>query len=554
MAFCPATGKTYVFGGASDQHPFLDETWEWDGSSWSLVQSDVRPPSRVYGAMAYDPVRKSLILHGGQDANAIYSYTVLDDTWEWNSGTRKWSQLFPTASPGPQGSPGMVTDSGRGKVLLLGLSENNIFMVWEWDGSEATWTNRTPVPGTVTPDLNADLNGLTFDDGRQKMFVFQGLSTWQGTTSNSVFWEWDPVSAGWAFRDSGDFIDFSSDYFPIFAYDSLRRRQVVAPKTDATVPTTTFKTCELDTKGPTWYMRALSTGPNLLSMSGMVFDSQRGVIVLFGSSPNSGANGSETWEYKVTNLGNGEGCTAATASNCASGFCVDGVCCAIAACSGACQSCAVAGHEGTCAQVTAGTEISGSCPNGQACTASGGCNAKNGTACSSASACASGFCVDGVCCDSACDGTCVSCSQANRAGKCSPHTAGSDPQNQCGLGSGTCRSTCNGAGACDYPKYGTPCGTCLMCDGTGLCQQDTTIPATLAGPAVRAAAARVAVARAGLAAPVALARVVRAALADGEAWAAPTPSAARVAELWEAQAAPAPRAAWAASLAASPAA
>ena len=50
MAFCPATGKTYVFGGASDQHPFLDETWEWDGSSWSLVQSDVRPPSRVYGA------------------------------------------------------------------------------------------------------------------------------------------------------------------------------------------------------------------------------------------------------------------------------------------------------------------------------------------------------------------------------------------------------------------------------------------------------------------------------------------------------------------------
>jgi len=50
----------------------------------------------------------------------------------------------------------------------------------------------------------------------------------------------------------------------------------------------------------------------------MAFDSQRGVIVLFGAGTDPG----EVWEYKVNNLGNGEGCTAATAQNCASGFCV----------------------------------------------------------------------------------------------------------------------------------------------------------------------------------------------------------------------------------------
>jgi hypothetical protein len=214
----------------------------------------------------------------------------------------------------------------------------------------------------------------------------------------------------------------------------------------------------------------------------MVFDSRRGMMVLFGGgvpgnlSPVgptqddlSNAGVSQTWEYKVANLGNGEGCTATTASTCASGFCVEGVCCVVAACSGACQSCSVAGHEGTCMQAAAGTEVPGSCSNGQACDGSGSCKSKNGLTCSSASDCASGFCVDGVCCENACDGKCVSCNQANLAGKCSGYAAGSDPENECGRGHPSCRSTCNGAGACDYPQWGTPCGSIEVCDGAGLC-------------------------------------------------------------------------------------
>jgi hypothetical protein len=471
MAFCPATGKTYVFGGWSGQpsSPYLDELWEWDGSSWSQVKTDVRPSARENTAMAYDPVRKSLILYGGDnnlDTNTG-EVSVLGDTWEWQSSTRQWNQLSPASSPGPQNTLAMVTDSGRGKVLLFGAVRNVASLVWEWDGATTTWTCRTPVPGSVTPGadtFNLDINGVTFDDGRQKMFFFDGTPAWQGTTSNSVFWEWDPISAGWKFYDTGDNIDFGTPY-PVFSYDSLRRRQVGAPNgTDPTGASTAINTFELDTNGPTWYVRSQSTGPTSPGSGLMAFDSQRGVMVLFGAGTDPG----EVWEYKVTNLGNSEGCTAATASNCASGFCVDGVCCASAACSGSCQSCSVAGHEGTCTVVVPGTEVPGSCP-GQACGAGGSCNAKNGTACASASACASGFCVDGVCCESTCDGICVSCNQAGQAGKCSAYATGSDPEKECGLGSGACRSTCNGAGACDYPQYGTPCGTCITCDGVGAC-------------------------------------------------------------------------------------
>ena len=509
MAFCPATSKSYVFGGKDSTAQLLNDLWEWDGKAWSEVKGGAQPSPRRNAAMAYDPFRKSLILFGGASEDDSGNPQGLDDTWEWQSGTRQWAQLHPASNPGQLYGHGMVTDMGRATVLLYGDVN---YAVWEWDGSKTTWTNRTTlVPLNITPIVaswvqtgwDATSRYLTFDEGLRKMFVFQGTSTWSGATSNSVFWEWDPVTAGWGFRDGGDFVDFGSSPtggsdnmpFPVFAYDSLRRRQVTATNaTVATGATTSLKTWELDAKNANWYLRTLATGPSMATPPTMVFDSQRGVMVLFGGSlpadfgdPNlslydwSNASVSQTWEYKVTSLGNGEGCTAATASTCASGFCVEGVCCAVASCSGACQSCAVAGHEGTCLQAAAGTEVPGSCADGQACDGSGSCKSKNGVVCSSATACASGFCVDGVCCESACDGRCVSCNQAARAGKCSGYAAGSDPENDCGRGQPPCRSTCNGAGACDYPQWGTPCGSVELCDGAGLCFDPNASPPSTGG-------------------------------------------------------------------------
>ena len=182
-----------------------------------------------------------------------------------------------------------------------------------------------------------------------------------------------------------------------------------------------------------------------------------------------GIASTDTWEYTVTNLGNGEGCTTASSSSCATGFCVDGVCCEVAACTGACKSCNVAGLAGTCVLAKAGTEVAGSCSAGQACDGNGSCMTKNGQACTSASACASGFCADGVCCNSACTGACASCNQVGQVGKCSPYAAGTDPQNECGLGTGVCKSTCDGVGNCAYAGYTVSCGDCLTCDGNGTC-------------------------------------------------------------------------------------
>jgi hypothetical protein len=84
----------------------------------------------------------------------------------------------------------------------------------------------------------------------------------------------------------------------------------------------------------------------------------------------------------------------------------------------------------------------------------------NGEGCSGGPECASGYCVDGVCCNEPCEGRCRACDR-NR-GTCTPHPAGSDPEQECGLytcdGQGYCRASC--AGTCS-----TECSAEAFCSG-----------------------------------------------------------------------------------------
>ncbi|MGZ3452669.1 MAG: hypothetical protein ACXVEF_23875, partial [Polyangiales bacterium] len=161
----------------------------------------------------------------------------------------------------------------------------------------------------------------------------------------------------------------------------------------------------------------------------------------------------------------GTSCTALGAASCASGNCVDGVCCASSACSGGAK-CNVTGAAGKCAK-------------------------PNGIACGGSTECGSGFCVDGVCCDTSCSSQCGACDVSGKVGTCSavtgsPHGSRSTCS---GAGSGTqCGPVCNGTdlSACHYPIGTTSCGanTCTtssgsyiethvsVCDGAGACKDD----------------------------------------------------------------------------------
>jgi hypothetical protein len=105
-------------------------------------------------------------------------------------------------------------------------------------------------------------------------------------------------------------------------------------------------------------------------------------------------------------------------------------------------------------------------------------NRGNGSPCSKDDRCASGFCVDGVCCDSRCEGTCRSCALPTSPGTCATAPSGQDPRASCAAAVAACSGTCDGSGGCAYPDATQECAppSCAAgmlsrsrCDGKGGC-------------------------------------------------------------------------------------
>jgi hypothetical protein len=100
--------------------------------------------------------------------------------------------------------------------------------------------------------------------------------------------------------------------------------------------------------------------------------------------------------------------------------------------------------------------------------------------------CLSGYLADGICCNTACTGTCVACTHVKKGlgadGTCGTIQAGKDPDDECSdQGTASCGTTgsCDGQGACGLYPAGTVCaaGACEgaflvqpnLCDGSGTC-------------------------------------------------------------------------------------
>ncbi len=176
---------------------------------------------------------------------------------------------------------------------------------------------------------------------------------------------------------------------------------------------------------------------------------------------------------------------------CASGNCVDGFCCDTA-CAGACDACNVPTKEGTCSPAPArsagsptcapyacggsSTACPTSCTTDTECDTSHACgdggvcvpSSANGAACTRAGECQSGFCVDGVCCSSACTGACNACNLAGSTGTCGVASAGAPGRPSCapyvcGGAATSCPSSCTTNAQC---AVGQACnGSACQVDG-----------------------------------------------------------------------------------------
>jgi hypothetical protein len=128
-------------------------------------------------------------------------------------------------------------------------------------------------------------------------------------------------------------------------------------------------------------------------------------------------------------------------------------------------------------------------PSADAGSCLGGGGRALGLTCGCKMDCESGFCADGVCCDVACNGACMTCKQPAAKGECRPVAAAApDPHGLCTFDlPETCgqTGTCDGRGACQKYEAGTICqvSSCAAgdvvvasssCDGQGTCSTGAT--------------------------------------------------------------------------------
>lgn len=97
-------------------------TWEWDGSKWSLLGA-VGPAFQFN--LAADPATKSVV---AEDASG---------TWNWDG--QRWTMVSGTSGPGDRQEASMAYDDRDRWVLLFAGLVNNVAYgmrndIWAWDG------------------------------------------------------------------------------------------------------------------------------------------------------------------------------------------------------------------------------------------------------------------------------------------------------------------------------------------------------------------------------------------------------------------------------------
>lgn len=278
MAWDVARARAVLFGGGVGD----DETWEFDGDSWSERTTTTSPPPRYQCSMTYDEANQRIVLFGGQDPLTGQSFS---DTWEYD-GT-DWTRIMPMTSPPKRGWAGFTYDASRERSVLFGGLDSQIHKadLWEYDGRRKRWTQKTPSPAPSARSLP----GMAYDRVRERIVLFGGRGFF-GELDDT--WEWDGQS--WTERIPP--MVPSARYGFRMVWDVARQKVL---GWGGSLEYGDFNdTWEWD--GMTWTRAAVSDLPQVRDSPSMQYHTGLDVVVLYGgvaSLPYSGAPIWDTWHW-----------------------------------------------------------------------------------------------------------------------------------------------------------------------------------------------------------------------------------------------------------------
>ena len=388
--------------------------WEWRGATrtWRKLAPVTSPPARYGHALAFDKSRGEMLLFGGIGLSG----EMLDDTWIWNATAGDWSPREVLTHPSRRIAFGLAYDASRSQVVLYGgLSlTGRVDDTWAWNGAVSTWSHRAPVAFPVARYSF----GFAYDARQHEIVLFGGQTT---VATNDT---WLHRTLGSTCTTSADCIETSS------CVDGV--------------------CCESPSCGTCRTCSGTSPGHCAPVINEEDLDT---------CAARDGKSCSRLGECRGA-----LGVPAIRPGDCASGYVVDGVCCASATC-GTCTACNVALKErdevpGICTATRDGTDPRNECSDEGAasCGTNGACDGNNrcafygaGTTC-------------GVAGEKRCSGA-GRCLEASGASCDGDHTviAPDGTRTDCGAfkcAGSACNSTCSSENDCAGTADCTPDHVC----------------------------------------------------------------------------------------------
>jgi len=287
MAYDSSRGVVVLFGGNAN-YVYSNDTWEWDGAHWQLVDIPGSKPSARYGhSLAYDAGRGRVVLFGGYDGEYR-----LNDTWEYDGNS--WVQVNVNPKPPARYYAAMTYDPARAQIVLFGGNQETAARtsdtwVFFYSGATPTWVNKTP---SYSPSPR-NASAMAFDRNRVAVVLHGGQvdatnpnAPW-GNSSNDT-WEWNGTN--WMQVGNGPSISWHS-----MAFDSVRGRIVLFGGWQGGY-SGTRKNETWERTGVNWVLKTPSPKPPERDMHCLAYDDARGVCVLFGGD-GSTAMLNDTWVW-----------------------------------------------------------------------------------------------------------------------------------------------------------------------------------------------------------------------------------------------------------------
>ena len=229
MAYDEQHQQIVLYGGLSHTGSGNTDTWLWDGTTWSMATTNTAPPARFGQAMAYDSDRGVVVLYGGIGAG---NFSALDDTWEWDGSS--WTEISASASntttlrmtydkihkqmvavntfdaatwlyDGTQWTQAGTAPFGGSQLFFQSvvMAYDDLIQrvvaydtngdTWEWDG--LMWNAQSPTNASNTTPPPRRSGAATYDSVQQAVVVFGGFDAVDSANVFNDTWQYDRAPA-----------------------------------------------------------------------------------------------------------------------------------------------------------------------------------------------------------------------------------------------------------------------------------------------------------------------------------------------------------------------